>query len=254
MKTFFKPERNTFFADRIEGLTVSRNRGFEANHKGGREKHSFIWVENGALLFRFSERAIPSIEARAGDLIFIPKKTAHTSLYTENDTRVKIVQFDLLFGSLPSSLTVPDKIEIHRAGELIDGFFTEARPHPLLCHSRLYELMYRIDRERDGMPLKFKKLQPVLDYIHANVSEECRVSHYAALCDMSEAGFRRLFREFTGQSPVDYRNGLRLERARLLLESGECNVSEAAEAMGFSNLSFFIRLYKRKYGHTPKNG
>ena len=127
VKKFFKPDRNTFFADRIEGLTVSRNRGFEANHKGGREKHSFIWVENGALLFRFSERAIPSIEARAGDLIFIPKKTAHTSLYTENDTRVKIVQFDLLFGSLPSSLTVPDKIEIHRAGELIDGFFTEAR-------------------------------------------------------------------------------------------------------------------------------
>ena len=56
VKKFFKPDRNTFFADRIEGLTVSRNRGFEANHKGGREKHSFIWVENGALLFRFSER------------------------------------------------------------------------------------------------------------------------------------------------------------------------------------------------------
>ena len=27
---------------------------------------------------------------------------------------------------------------------------------------------------------------------------------------------------------------------------------EAAESVGFTNRSFFIRLYKRKYGHTPK--
>jgi AraC-like DNA-binding protein len=37
-----------------------------------------------------------------------------------------------------------------------------------------------------------------------------------------------------------------------MLQSGEYNVSEAAFESGFTNLSFFIRLYKKKYGHTPK--
>ena len=53
-------------------------------------------------------------------------------------------------------------------------------------------------------------------------------------------------------SPIAYRNDVRLNHARLNLQSGEYNVSEAAEASGFSNLSFFIRLYKAKYGYTPK--
>ena len=79
-----------------------------------------------------------------------------------------------------------------------------------------------------------------------------KVSYYAELCDMSEANFRRLFREYMGLSPIEYRNELRLNHARNKLQSGEYNVSEAAYESGFSNLSFFIRLYKNKYGHTPK--
>ena len=70
---------------------------------------------------------------------------------------------------------------------------------------------------------------------------------------MSEANFRRLFREFLGVSPIDYRNDIRLTHAKNKRQSGEYNVSEAAYKSGFTNLSFFIRLYKKKYGHTPKN-
>ena len=69
---------------------------------------------------------------------------------------------------------------------------------------------------------------------------------------MSEVNFRRLFKEYTGKSPVEYRNDIRLKNAKIKLQSGEYNVSEAAYESGFSNLSFFIRLYKKKYGHTPK--
>ena len=85
-----------------------------------------------------------------------------------------------------------------------------------------------------------------------NWHENRTVSYYAELCNMSEMNFRRLFREYTGMSPIEYRNDIRLTNARNKLQSGEYNVSEAAEICGFSNLSFFIRLYKKKYGYTPK--
>ena len=70
---------------------------------------------------------------------------------------------------------------------------------------------------------------------------------------MSEVNFRRTFGEYLGISPVDYRNDLRLTEAQKKLTSGEYNVTEAANSVGFSNLSFFIRLYKKKFGHTPKS-
>ncbi len=249
MKKFFIPSPNPFLVDKVDVLTVSRDRGYEANHRNGREKHSFIYTEKGTLRYRFSNTS--PMEATAGELVFLPKKTAHTTLYLQNGTHVKIIQFNLCKGTLPDYLSRPCKLELPNAGELIDVFFERVQPHPMRFLSLLYELFYRLDRERNRSPIKFKKLYPVMEELHAHPEIDRKIAYYAERCGMSEAGFRRLFREYTGASPIDYRNALRLERAHLLLGGGDYNVSEAAETVGFSNLSFFIRLYKRKYGHTP---
>lgn len=254
VKKYWYTEQKTFLADGIDALTVSRDLGYEANHRNGREKHSFIYVQSGSLLFRFTDRSLAPIRATAGDVVFIPQRTAHTTLYDDNGTLAKIVQFLVADGELPDYLKAPVKLTLLRAGELIDAFFVESSPHPLLCLSLLYQLLWRVDRDRTGLPVKLRRLQPALDDIRRHPNENRKIADYAALCDMSEANFRRLFREYTGQSPIDYRNRLRLEKAHLHLSSGEYNVSEAAELSGFSNLSFFIRLYKRHYGCTPKNG
>ena len=123
---------------------------------------------------------------------------------------------------------------------------------PFYYLSCFYRLLWQIDESYSKIPVKYKKLQAALSEISERYAENEKIEYYAELCGMSEVNFRRLFREYTGQSPVDYRNELRLNHARIKLQSGEYNVSEAAVTSGFSNLSFFIRLYKKKYGHTPK--
>lgn len=60
-----------------------------------------------------------------------------------------------------------------------------------------------------------------------------------------------LFKKHYGASPVQYRNRLRLERARELLREGGYTVFEAAYAVGFENLGYFCRYYKRVMGETP---
>lgn len=105
----------------------------------------------------------------------------------------------------------------------------------------------------DKIPPKYRKLQPALAEMVEFLNENKKISYYSELCSMSEANFRRLFREYMGMSPIEYRNDIRLTSAKNKLQSGEYNVSEAAYESGFTNLSFFIRLYKKKYGHTPKN-
>lgn len=112
--------------------------------------------------------------------------------------------------------------------------------------------MWQIDESYFTMPKKYKKLQPALFEITEYPEKNHPILHYANLCNISEVGFRRSFKEFTGKSPIEYRNDIRLNNAKKQLESGQYTVAETAEACGFSNLSFFTRLYKRKFGHTPK--
>lgn len=51
------------------------------------------------------------------------------------------------------------------------------------------------------------------------------------------------FKKFTGQTIVDYLNGYRIKKAALLIARGS-NVSDAAYACGFENMSYFTRLFK----------
>jgi transcriptional regulator GlxA family with amidase domain len=139
---------------------------------------------------------------------------------------------------------------------LIEAFFrpmeNHTSNHPFYYMACLYRLLWQVDECCYKIPVKFKKLQAALSELNASFERNRSVLYYAELCDMSEVNFRRLFREYTGMSPIEYRNDIRLNSARAKIQSGEYNVSEAAALCGFTNLSFFIRLYKKKFGHTPK--
>ena len=77
------------------------------------------------------------------------------------------------------------------------------------------------------------------------------MTDYAAMINMSESTFRRYFQKYIGHSPAKYRQFLRLEYARHLISSGECNVDEAAERAGFCSLSYLCRQSKRYFGCPP---
>lgn len=246
----YASQKPNFTVENIDVLKVIRGKNYKHSYRNGRLKHGFIFVVKGGMCCDFGEAACCPT---AGQLLFIPKNTVYTTTYLEADTEIKIVQFDLAAGSFPDYFSAPLILELPNAGELIDPFFHNIAAHPFHSLSCLYALLWQIDSRRSRIPTKYKKLKPALAEISHNFAQNEKIAHYAALCGMSEPNFRRLFREYTGHSPVDYRNALRLNDARIKLQSGEYNVSEAAESSGFSNLSFFIRLYKKKYGYTPKN-
>ena len=62
----------------------------------------------------------------------------------------------------------------------------------------------------------------------------------------------RLFRKYTGVFPAAYLAGLRLEHAAELLKKPECSVTETALRCGFSNLAYFSRVFRQKYGLSPR--
>ncbi|TFG62050.1 MAG: AraC family transcriptional regulator [Spirochaetales bacterium] len=59
------------------------------------------------------------------------------------------------------------------------------------------------------------------------------------------------FREVFGTSVFSYLRHQRLDLAHLFLIEGELNVGEAAQAVGYKDLSYFTEAFRRKFGINP---
>ena len=73
----------------------------------------------------------------------------------------------------------------------------------------------------------------------------------AQMCNISEVYFRRLFREYSGMSPVKYRNEKRMQRAKNYLLHTTLSIGEIAHRLGFPDDSYFIKSFREKTGVTP---
>ena len=60
-----------------------------------------------------------------------------------------------------------------------------------------------------------------------------------------------IFKEYTGSSPVDYLNELRIDRACFEISVNRKNATEAAYATGFNDQSYFSKVFRKYRGISP---
>jgi AraC-like DNA-binding protein len=77
------------------------------------------------------------------------------------------------------------------------------------------------------------------------------ISELARACNISEVYFRKQFKAVIGMSPVEYRNTLRLDKARQYLEYGDISVQEISDTLGYSTVSHFIKCFRERFGVPP---
>ena len=80
---------------------------------------------------------------------------------------------------------------------------------------------------------------------------EFDVEQLAAQLGMSRAGLYRKVKASTGQTPVSLVRYVRLQKSRVLLESGKPTIQEIAYEVGFSNQSYFTKCFKDEFGISP---
>lgn len=91
-----------------------------------------------------------------------------------------------------------------------------------------------------------------ITYINRNYATDLKLGELAAKANLSERQFSRLFQRQTGMNFTNYLQSIRMDAACRLLTGGRSSVGEVAAAVGYADLKFFHRLFKKKIGTTPK--
>ncbi|HZF32138.1 MAG TPA: helix-turn-helix transcriptional regulator, partial [Gammaproteobacteria bacterium] len=68
----------------------------------------------------------------------------------------------------------------------------------------------------------------------------------------SKRNLTRRFRDATGESPKEYIQRVRIDRAKSLLETSDMPVEQIAERVGYADTSAFTRQFSRQTMMTPK--
>ena len=94
----------------------------------------------------------------------------------------------------------------------------------------------------------------IRNYLNAHYTEKISLDLIAKNMYLSSAYISKIFKEETGEPPINYLIKLRLEKAREQLESQtEDSVKTISNSVGYEDVYYFSKLFKKYYGMSPLN-
>lgn len=123
----------------------------------------------------------------------------------------------------------------------------------------LQELIIRIIQTQtvkkfdNALPLESNNPSlPTIEYIRSNIRETIHLKELSDKACMSTTSFYRYFKRELGMSPIEYILNEKIKYAKKLLSNPNIQVNEVSYATGFEDCNYFIRLFKKYEGITPK--
>lgn len=95
-------------------------------------------------------------------------------------------------------------------------------------------------------------ITPVVEYIRKNLKENISMKSLSEKACMSTTSFYRFFRRELGMSPIEFVINEKLKCAKQLLKNPKIQINEVCYLSGFEDSNYFIRLFKKHEGITPK--
>lgn len=115
---------------------------------------------------------------------------------------------------------------------------------------RLYVDSY-LTSHKDGYFQSIAKIRQIIDFVDANYNKSFDSTDIEARFSISYDHANRLFKKRTGLGIISYRNRLRIEKAKMLLLTSELSVEAIADEVGFSDVYYFSRFFKKTVGISP---
>jgi transcriptional regulator GlxA family with amidase domain len=94
-------------------------------------------------------------------------------------------------------------------------------------------------------------IREIQEWLRENHSQPNPVAAIEAMSGLPSRSFKRRFKQATGLSPLNYVQQLRVDRAKAFLENTNLPVDAISWKVGYEDVAFFNRLFKRVCGLTP---
>lgn len=244
------------------------------------EEAEFTLITEGQALYHIDLAEYP---VEAGDLLFIPPLVLHSiSLqeYPKISSETYVFHMNFLGGNstdicstryltplMNQEFSMPYLIKpehpayasLRKIFNQINSLYVAAVPGYELALKSLFLqtifllLQYSKRNLSSDTGTSSDKLKQVLDYIEVHYAENITISELAKLCYFSDYHFMRFFKKHMNMTCVEYINNLRLEKSVELFEQGNTSILDVSLSTGFHNLSYFHKVFKRKYHMTPKS-
>ncbi len=248
-------------------LPFHRNDGFEIVYI---LSGHYRWeLANGRILDvrgRQLSMTLPSIPHRGyldhqnpGRLVFIvfdpadPSFCSFTHLTAADSSHMQDKLFNFGNGTYAGSR------ELDAAATSLNSLLTtELRPgfaaldQAVLCSSTILFLLTAIQTilqntyEEEENPIS-----RLIEYIENHLDEPLTLARLELIAGWSRTRLYTLFNRYLGQSPNDYIQSLRCDRARKLLEERDVTATEIAYELGFSSSQYFSRVFRKYTGLSP---
>ena len=95
------------------------------------------------------------------------------------------------------------------------------------------------------------RLRPVITYIAEHYSEKIYIETLSDMITVSPDYFTKMFKDSIGRTPIDYINGLRINRAMQMLATTDISVNDISDGLGFSNSNYFHKIFKQYMDTSP---
>lgn len=153
------------------------------------------------------------------------------------------------------------KYVINKLASIVSAFFEKPPAFEIYIMSQLYAVVAymaargKIQFERKSAErfesYKKERFRQVLEYIHQNYKRKISIEDMARQVSLSPFHFSRFFKAVSGKTPIEYLNEYRIDQASHMLLCSNDKIMEIAFECGFSNFSYFIKLFKESKGCTP---
>ena len=232
-----------------------------------------IRVTKGELsLFLDSKKFV----GKEGDVFILPSGVLHRAEAQEAYYECAVFSPEILIGR--KSEKVSSYIMPFVSGDR-SAFFCSAEEHPAFCETaneffriaqkrdsyfeialcgKLLEIFYYLCQSTSTAEPYEKETRRqranialLLQWVEKNLAERITLSDMAAVINLNEQYLCKIFKEFTGSTPIDYLNEARIERACFEISVNRRNATEAAYLTGFNDPGYFSKVFKKYRGISP---
>ena len=213
---------------------------------------------------------------RSGDIIFVNSGVPHethaiepsiTGLLQFKQTNfldadmARIIKYSVKLSDLSG-----EPVKLLRSEELsaamrdiFDESTAKRTGYDFYVKSGIYRIMgflYRAEILSDAEKLystkEMQKILPALVYINSSYAENVTLEEASARLNFDPSYFCRLFKRAIGATFTEYLSFVRVCKAEKLLSETNDSIIDISEAVGFSSVSYFNRIFKRFRGCTPR--